>query len=106
MIPAATVAGIGGGGKDDGSESGAGSGFGLAARPSGAWMVEEGEVTWKPAVDVNRIVLGGQIIALGAILVAGRILVTHSGRHASSPRFAPQLAGLVRLLLRVRKSIS
>jgi len=45
----------------------------MVARPSGAWIVENGEVTWKPAIDVNRIVLGGQIIAMTAIIFAGRI---------------------------------
>ena len=34
-----------------------------------------------PAIDVNRVVLGGQAIALTAILVTGRILLTHSRRR-------------------------
>jgi hypothetical protein len=55
----------------------------MIARPSGAWMVENGEVTWKPAIDVNRVVLGGQIIALAAILVTGRVLMAHSRHHRS-----------------------
>ena len=80
VIPAATIRGGGGAGmgEAEGGESGGGGGFGLMARPSGAWVVEDGDVTWKPAVDVNRIVLGGQIVALVAILVAGRVLLSHS----------------------------
>ena len=66
VIPAATVRGGGGGGSGDRKgETGGGGGFGLVARPSGAWIVENGDVTWKPAIDVNRIVLGGQIVAIG-----------------------------------------
>ena len=53
------------------------------ARPSGAWIVEDGHATWKPAVDVNRIVLGGQVIALTAILITGRVLLAHSRRRRS-----------------------
>lgn len=85
VIPAATVRGGGGGGlgEHDGEETGRGGGFGLMARPSGAWVIEDGHAGWKPAVDVNRIVLGGQIVALAAILVTGRILVVQSRRHHS-----------------------
>ena len=83
VIPAATVRGGGGGGggrlgEGDDGESGAGGGFGLMARPSGAWIIEDGRATWKPAIDVNRIVLGGQIIALTVVVVGGRILLAHA----------------------------
>lgn len=84
VIPAATVRGGGGAGqgeKEDG-ESGTGGGFGLTARPAGAWIIEDGHVNWKPAVDVNRVVVGGQVIALIAILVTGRILLIHSRRRS------------------------
>jgi len=93
VIPAAAVRGGGGGGmgESEGGESGGGAGFGLMARPSGAWIVEDGEVTWKPAIDVNRIVLGGQIIALTAILVTGRILLAHSRRRHSLLELVPRL---------------
>lgn len=88
VIPAATVRGGGGGGMGESNvgESGGGGGFGMIARPSGAWIVEDGEVTWKPAIDVNRIVLGGQVIALTAILVAGRILLSHHSLLNRIPR--------------------
>ncbi len=85
VIPAATVRGGGGAGMGDheGVDTGGGGGFGLMARPSGAWIVEDGRATWKPAVDVNRIVLGGQVIALTAILIRGRVLLAHSRRRRS-----------------------
>jgi hypothetical protein len=101
VIPAATVRGGGGGGMGDheGTDSGGGGGFGLMARPSGAWILEDGHATWKPAVDVNRIVLGGQAIALAAILVTGRILLAHSRRKRSLLEFVPDLPTFPQLRL-------
>ena len=58
VIPAATVAGGGGGGSGEGPEEGqigGGAGFGLGARPVGAYVITDGKVRWEPAVDVNRI---------------------------------------------------
>jgi uncharacterized spore protein YtfJ len=55
VIPAAAVRGGGGGGGD--AEGNGGGGFGLQGRPVGAWVIEDGEVRWKPAVDVMRVLL-------------------------------------------------
>ena len=72
VIPAAVVlgGGGGGGGEEAGEEGGSGSGggFGLVARPAGAYIINEGRVSWTPALDVNRIAIGCQIVALAAIL--------------------------------------
>lgn len=47
---------------------GGGSGFGVRAKPAGVYRIRDGEVEWRPAIDVNRIVLGGQIVlAIAAI---------------------------------------
>jgi hypothetical protein len=43
-------------------------------RPVGVVVVQGGNVKWQPTVDVNRIVLGGQLLALAAILVIRRLL--------------------------------
>lgn len=74
VIPAATVRGGGGAGKGrrGDEESGSGGGLGVNARPSGAWVIKDGEVTWKPAVDVNRIILGAQMLALAVAVIGGR----------------------------------
>lgn len=77
VIPAARVwsgAGAGGGGggegSDDGPEgSGVGVGFGRRGEPAGVFEVDDDGARWVPAVNVNRIVLGGQIAAV-AITVA------------------------------------
>jgi uncharacterized spore protein YtfJ len=71
IIPAARIqGGAGGGGGEDqeGKGKGSGGGFGVTARPAGAFIIRDGEVSWRPAVDVNRIVLGGQIVAIVALL--------------------------------------
>jgi hypothetical protein len=76
VIPAAAVMGGGGGGSGDEGDgtTGAGGGFGLRARPVGAFLVRGEEVSWEPAMDLNRIILGGQVLALAALLVVGSIL--------------------------------
>ena len=71
VIPAARVQGGAGGGSGEdpqGQGRGSGSGFGMTARPVGAFIVREGELTWQPALDVTRIVLGGQLVAIVALL--------------------------------------
>ena len=67
VIPAAHIRGGGGGGGD--SEGNGGGGFGLVASPAGAYVIKDGEVAWRPAVDVNRLAFGGQVVAIVALLV-------------------------------------
>lgn len=66
LLPVAVVRGGGGGG---GQGEHGGAGFGLQARPAGVFVVRNGSVTWRPAVDVNRIIMGGQLVAITALLV-------------------------------------
>src|SRR5262245_12269270 len=68
VIPAAAVAGGGGGGGDN--EDNGGGGFGLRTRPIGVYVIKDGEVTWKPAIDVGRMLIGWQIVAGLAVLAA------------------------------------
>jgi uncharacterized spore protein YtfJ len=88
VIPVAAVRGGGGGGGGEGDApdaqgtgSGAGLGFGVNVRPVGAFVVKDGTVTWSPSVDVMRIVMGGQLVAIAGILVLGRILTHHRRRR-------------------------
>lgn len=46
---------------------GSGFGFGRRAEPAGAFVVDEHGVRWVPAIDVNRIVLGGQVAFVLAV---------------------------------------
>ena len=61
IIPAAKVMGGGGGG---GPQDVGGGGFGIRAKPAGVYIIKNGEVTWEAALDVNRIVLGAQVVAV------------------------------------------
>ncbi len=84
VIPVAVLRGGGGGGRGegpgpegDGTGSGSGGGFGLAAKPAGVYVIERNRLSWRPAVDVNRIVLGGQIVMIVALLVLRNVLRRH-----------------------------
>lgn len=67
IIAAATVSGGGGGGggHDEKGGEGEGGGFGVKGRPAGAYVVKGNDVTWRPAVDPNRMVA-----VIGLVLVA------------------------------------
>ncbi len=77
VIPVARVQGGAGGGGGEGPEGqgkGSGSGFGVSARPVGAFLIRNNDLTWRPVIDLNRIVLGGQIVAIVALLTIRTIV--------------------------------
>jgi hypothetical protein len=74
IITAAAVRGGGGMGQNATAHEG-GGGLGLSARPVGAYIARNGRVVWKPALDLSRIVLRGQLVLLTALVVAGFVLV-------------------------------
>jgi uncharacterized spore protein YtfJ len=64
VIPVAVVVGGGGAGQrpagDDGTDE-SGGGFGGWARPIGVYVVHEGTVRFRPAVDVMPLALGAAV---------------------------------------------
>jgi uncharacterized spore protein YtfJ len=80
VIPAARVQGGAGGGGPEGQGQGTGGGFGVNARPAGAFVIHGDDVDWRPAIDVNRIIMGGQLIAAAALLLAVTVV---RNRHRS-----------------------
>ena len=82
VIPAALVAGGGGGGggHDAENQEGEGGGFALAAFPTGAYVIKNGNVRWVPAVDVNRLLMG-----LGYVAVR----IARNRRRAARERSKP-----------------
>ena len=78
LIPTAAIGGGGGGGSNGVQQGGAG--FGMQGRPSGVFVLHDGQVSWKPAVDVNRIVLGGQFVAMAALLLVASLVNRYASR--------------------------
>jgi uncharacterized spore protein YtfJ len=75
VIPAASVGGgVGAGqGHDDRGQDGEGGGFGVGARPAGAYIVKDGNVRWIPAIDVNRVVATAGAVAIVYLIARARI---------------------------------
>jgi uncharacterized spore protein YtfJ len=67
IVPVAAVRGASGGGGDEAGNGG--GGFAVAATPAGVYVIAGERVEWKPAVNVNRVVLGHQLVAAAALLV-------------------------------------
>jgi hypothetical protein len=70
-LPAAKVRGGGGAGGDT-TGNGAG-GFALTAKPAGVYVIRDGDAEWRPALDLNRVILGGQLVGMFALFVLWRI---------------------------------
>jgi uncharacterized spore protein YtfJ len=70
FIPAARVMGGGGGGTgtDDEGQQGEGGGFGMNGRPAGAFVIRDGNVTWRPAVDPNTVIVGLVVVTVALLL--------------------------------------
>lgn len=83
IIPAAAIKGGGGGGEGDGGDgtTGNGGGFGVIARPVGAYQIKDGEVSWVPAADTTRVIMLSQLVLVVALLVVRSIM--RSRRSAS-----------------------
>jgi uncharacterized spore protein YtfJ len=83
VIPAARVQGAAGGGSGEAPEQGGGSGTGFAlnAKPFGVYVIKDGDVVWRPAVDVNRMILGGQIVAIVALLLFRAVVKARAKRE-------------------------
>jgi uncharacterized spore protein YtfJ len=83
LIPAASVRGGMGSGEGEGSgttPAGRGGGMGISARPIGAYRIKGDDVDWVPAVDVSRVIVTGQLVAMVALLVIRSILKARSKR--------------------------
>ncbi len=80
VIPVARIMGGAGGGEgptptvpgEAGAETkpatSGGVGFGMAARPAGVYVIKEDSVRWIPALDVNRVVIGMQVVLIVLLL--------------------------------------
>jgi len=85
LVPVAAVrgGGGGGGGEEKGGNVGSGGGFGISARPVGAYQIKGDEVTWLPAVDTSRIAVLGQVVGIVALLAVRSIVKLITRRQQS-----------------------
>jgi uncharacterized spore protein YtfJ len=74
VIPAAAVSGgLGAGtGTDENGRNGEGGGYGLSGRPVGAFVIKDGDVTWKPTLDPARIVTTAAVVAVAVAYLLTR----------------------------------
>ncbi|MEO3876000.1 spore germination protein GerW family protein [Nonomuraea sp. B12E4] len=90
IIPVARIGGGGGGGsgKQEGERPGEGSGggFGLGAAPAGVFVVKNGDVRWRPVIDINKVILGAQTVAVVALLTIRAIARMRYGSRSSKRR--------------------
>ena len=88
ILPVAKViGGDGGGGGTSPAEggrdaSGSGGGMGTSAKPLGVFVIKEGNVGWRPAVDVNKVIVGGQIVVVVVLLMIRSMI---KARHGHTP---------------------
>jgi uncharacterized spore protein YtfJ len=98
VITAASVRGGGGAGGGEGPlegdelGTGEGGGFGLIARPAGAFVISEGNVRWKPAIDVTRIIIGGQLVGVAYFVAMWLVARSAARASARAARFAARSA--------------
>jgi uncharacterized spore protein YtfJ len=73
--------GGGGGGGQDGQREGSGrgqqgwgGGFGVSAAPVGAFVIRGDDVRWVPAMDLNKAIMGAQLVAIVTMLTLRKLL--------------------------------
>ena len=86
VIPVARVrggAGGGGGEGPDGTGRGSGSGLAMSAGPVGVYVIQGDALRWQPAFDLNRVIAGGQLVAVVALLTVRAVVKARSKRKAA-----------------------
>ncbi len=57
-----------------GGGHGGGGGYGVRVKPVGVYVVDDTGVHWRPALDLNRVILGGQVVGATAVASLGVVL--------------------------------
>ena len=87
LIPVVSIRGGGGGGDaGTGTPGGGGGGIGLTAHPVGAYVIRGDDVTWLPAIDINRIILGANAVTIAALLVVRSIVRARTRRAVAEAK--------------------
>lgn len=80
ILPVAAIGGGGGGGEKNAGEGGVG--FGLKARAAGIYVIRAGKASWRPAVNVNLVIAGGQLVMITALLTWRAWLMRKAAKDA------------------------
>lgn len=67
-----------------GGGHGGGGGYGVRVKPVGAYVVDADGVHWRPALDLNRVILGGQLVGATAVASIGLVLAVKAVTKALS----------------------
>jgi hypothetical protein len=62
-----------GGGHDEQGHDGEGGGFGVGARPAGAFIIKNGNARWRPVVNVNRLLMTVGAITIVYMIIRGSV---------------------------------
>jgi hypothetical protein len=54
--------------------------MGVSAKPLGVFVIREKTVRWRPAVDLNKVIIGGQVVAVMALLTIRALIKARSKR--------------------------
>jgi hypothetical protein len=78
LIAAARIRGAGGLGRgiDERQREGSGGGYALAGRPVGAYIIKDGRVRWRPAVDANLLIATIGAVTVTALILTARRITT------------------------------
>jgi hypothetical protein len=57
------------------------------------FVIGNGAVRWRPAIDVNRVVLGGQLVAITALLTVRLLVKLRARRMAATAAAGSQPTG-------------
>jgi uncharacterized spore protein YtfJ len=76
IIPAASVQGGAGGGsgREEKGQEGEGGGFAMVGRPVGVYIIKGDHITWRPAVDPNRLFAIVGMVVIAYVLSRPRVL--------------------------------
>lgn len=89
VIPVIAASGGGGGGEGTGPDGqGTGGGIGLSVKPLGAFVIKGDDVRWLPAVDVTRVIIGGQLVTVVALLAIRSIVRSRTKRKIMREKHA------------------
>ncbi|GIG23130.1 hypothetical protein Cch01nite_38540 [Cellulomonas chitinilytica] len=67
-----------------GGGHGGGGGYGAYVKAVGVYVIDDAGVHWKPSIDVNRVILGGQAVAATAVSAFAAALAVKALAGAAS----------------------